>query len=686
MSSDTSAFTSSDPSSVFPVKAGETSVPSYLKNPSNNPVETNNFFANLLLGSHDQPVWTNPYKLTFHSNACNAYFPQRKDLVYGPDPIKYFYYPNGINDIILTSQDFTNATPNFTLSNADKFSITANYELNTSSISNGKLSFPLVQGMGFVTGIYTNLIPLIQSIKGFSDVKGVACQNPKLKKFIITLGDGSKWTLFLNQDISIKFSLSQILFNKITTDPLVLQVGFDTFEYYDQVAGNYVDSVDLTMNDSSYQMSYNLVGTDTSLLDKTLIMAPPHWKQTFTDFLNGTKANFIVNSCTLGTLQGCITDKLIMDVSSSMPTKYTGGFPNQLNLSSDVKSTLLKQARLDGANDIESETNLDSMYFSGKVFMKYAYLLYIVHYVLKDADLASTIFNKLVKSYNRFIENNQQYPLLYDLNFKGIVSSATGGDDFGNGHYNDHHFHYGYHIHAIGLMLPIDKEINGGKFYTQVKDWIELLIQDVFTLEMNNKNFPFMRNFDFYNGHSWAKGLYESGDGKDEESSSEDYNCYYGIKLYGQATDNSELVNKSSLVLATLVKSLNNYFYYADDNQIEPNKFIYNKVSGIYFENKIDHTTYFGNYESYIHGIHMIPVTAIYPLYKSKLFIQSEWDLVFKDGTNMPDNNWRSILMLNYSLVDPELAFNFFNDNFDFKYIDDGLTLTYCLFVCACKL
>lgn len=695
MSSHTSAFTSVDldPSRVFPVRSGEVKLPQYLAlrkfNGISQPVQTNNFYTNLLLGSHDQPVITNPYKLNFVDNSCSIYYPNRRDLVYGPDPVKYFFYPNGVRDLLLTSQDFDTSNPQFTLSDADKFCITANYELSTSAIPNGKLSFPLVQGMGFITGVYNNLIPLIKSAKGFKSVVGVKCQNPNLKKFEIVLNDDSKWCLFINQDLSVKFNQDQIIFNKIITDkPLILQVGYETFEYYDQVAGNYVKSVDLVLNDDNYEISYKLSGTDISLLDKTLIMAPPHWRQTFTDYLNGTKTNFILNSCTLGSLQGCITNKLIMNVSLDLPTEYIGTFPNQNNLSDGVMTRILQQAGLDSNNNIEAETNLDSMYFSGKVFMKYAYLLYINHYVLKDLGLTRTVFDKLVQSYTKFINNQQQYPLFYDLEYKGVVSSVTGGGDFGNGHYNDHHFHYGYHIHAVALMLEVDAEINEGRFYPQVKDWIELLIQDVFTLDSTNGNFPFMRNFDFYFGHSWAKGLYESGDGKDEESSSEDYNCYYGIKLYGQFIKDQELVKKSNLVLAIMVKSLNDYFYYAANNQIEPSRFIYNQVSGIYFENKIDHTTYFGNYESYIHGIHMIPETPIYPLYKSRLFIRTEWQQVFSGSNigNLPDNNWRSILMLNYSLIEPDVAYRFFGDNFDFKYLDDGLTLTYCLFYCACKI
>jgi hypothetical protein len=30
--------------------------------------------------------------------------------------------------------------------------------------------------------------------------------------------------------------------------------------------------------------------------------------------------------------------------------------------------------------------------------------------------------------------------------------------DFGNGYYNDHHFHYGYHIYAAGVAAKYDHD------------------------------------------------------------------------------------------------------------------------------------------------------------------------------------------------------------------------------------
>jgi endo-1,3(4)-beta-glucanase len=57
------------------------------------------------------------------------------------------------------------------------------------------------------------------------------------------------------------------------------------------------------------------------------------------------------------------------------------------------------------------------------------------------------------------LNENKDY-LLYDTTHGGIITKdglEDFGADFGNGIYNDHHFHYGYHIYAaatIGKTRP----------------------------------------------------------------------------------------------------------------------------------------------------------------------------------------------------------------------------------------
>jgi endo-1,3(4)-beta-glucanase len=58
---------------------------------------------------------------------------------------------------------------------------------------------------------------------------------------------------------------------------------------------------------------------------------------------------------------------------------------------------------------------------------------------------------------------------------------------------------------------------------------VNTLVRDIANPSTLDSYFPVSRMFDWYHGHSWAHGLYETFDGKDEESSSEDTMSAYAM-------------------------------------------------------------------------------------------------------------------------------------------------------------
>lgn len=60
-------------------------------------------------------------------------------------------------------------------------------------------------------------------------------------------------------------------------------------------------------------------------------------------------------------------------------------------------------------------------------------------------------------------------------------------------------------------------------------------------------------------------------------------------------------------MLAIQARSFDNYFLMQSTNKVQPAKFIGNKVTGILFEEKVDHTTYFGANVEYIEGYVLSP-------------------------------------------------------------------------------
>ena len=102
------------------------------------------------------------------------------------------------------------------------------------------------------------------------------------------------------------------------------------------------------------------------------------------------------------------------------------------------------------------------------------------------------------------------------------------------------------------------------------KEFVNSLVRDVANPSGADKYFPMWRAFDWYAGHSWAKGLFVSYDGKDEESSSEDVHFAYSMKLWGCVTGDGALEARGNLMLAVMRRSLNTYMLYTSDNPVVP--------------------------------------------------------------------------------------------------------------------
>jgi hypothetical protein len=111
---------------------------------------------------------------------------------------------------------------------------------------------------------------------------------------------------------------------------------------------------------------------------------------------------------------------------------------------------------------------------------KFASIVYASNQFGSNSALATAGLKKLEEAFSLFVNNGQQFPLVYDTVWGGAVSSASyvtkdPGQDFGNTYYNDHHFHYGYFVHAAAVIAYLDPAwLKQGTN----KDWVNMLVRD----------------------------------------------------------------------------------------------------------------------------------------------------------------------------------------------------------------
>ena len=612
-------------------------------------------------------------------------------------PASYYINPLGIQQMILSAGELDSST---TLSSSDLDTFSANAILTPGSSGSSKLVMPLVQGMGFATGVYTSLTPTIQSGVFFSNLTSAGPVADGIYKYQVQLNDGSSWLLYVvsSDGSDPKLTLSS---SATITGPSnwsgTIQVaknpaGADGEAIYDAAAGVYPTAGSISASVSGTTGSYTLSWTKSGMTNNQnlLMFALPHHLASFDSGTSGNvKKGLTLATTTKGKSTAVSADSWTL-TESNLPVGIgfqpfnakTGSAAS--SYSAQALSAISAAAKAEVAQDMGAQTNLNSMYYSGKGLSKFASIVWALHDVVGDTALAAQGLAQLQTAFALFATNQQQFPLVYDSVWGGAVSSATylnndTGADFGNTCYNDHHFHYGYFLHAASIIAYLDPswaQANG--------DWVNMLARDANNPSKNDNLFPVFRMFDWFHGHSWAAGLFEAGDSKNEESSSEDVMYAYGLKMWGHATNNAAMEAQGNLMLSVLQRSLNSYFLYSDDNDVEPSNFVGNKVSGILFENKIDHTTYFGGNLEFVQAIHMIPLEPSSSFIRQQNFVQQEWQALFADDAVYPaskvDGGWKGILYANLALSDPVSSFNFFNQpNFNSSWLDGGASLTWYL-------
>ncbi|KAF7552811.1 hypothetical protein G7046_g7293 [Stylonectria norvegica] len=665
------------------------------------PIQTNKFYSNFFLSTQLAPTFTFPYSIAWAGGqgaslswGISISHIEASQRVFGAakynNAKSYFINPVGIQSMVISAKELGKNTV-LTTDNMNAFA--ARVLLSKDSKSAPAVSFPIIQGMAYLTAQYNGAVPLIQTGVYFKTMTRVT-KDPKsnVAKYNFNLEDGTTWRVYAYKTKGDQLDL-QVMNNGLAQakKPFygILQVVKDpkttgSEAILDDGAGIYPITMAMTGSVSgttgSYTFSYTKAGHQTGNL---YMFALPHHLASFDAATKSRVKSFKMQSTTKGIatlVRG--TQWTMVETSLATGMGFAPWLPNKgslTKLSTKAKAAIHTVAQKEVSQDMMAQSNLDSMYFSGKALAKFGNIIYVLNDLLGDKALAQAGLNKLKAAFAIFASNKQQYPLVYEKAWGGVVSSATyvtgnDGADFGNTYYNDHHFHYGYHILAAAYIGHLDS-----KWLAANKDYVNTLVRDIANPSSKDNYFPKFRNFDWYHGHSWAHGLYAAFDGKDQESSSEDMMSAYAVKMWGTVIKDNNMVARANLQLAVLARSLDQYYLYKSNNSVQPKEFIGNKVAGILFENKIDHTTYFDPNIEAIQGIHMIPILPPSAYVRTNEFVKEEWAAYFDNGRiNSIKNAWRGVIYANYATINPKAAYAAFSaKSFDPTWIDGGASLTW---------
>ena len=235
-------------------------------------------------------------------------------------PVQYFINPIGIQSIILSAVELGLST-SLNTSNLTAFS--ANAILSPQAGSPSNITFPLVQGMGFVTGIYNSLMPAIESSVFFRSVRQVASPSDGVFKYQIILEDNKSWLLYAiprdKQDPRLRLvsntKIQGVRFWSGTIQVAKNPAGLDGEVLYDASAGVYPVSgavTGFTSNDhGTYTLSWQIQGLMTHPPPSLLMFALPHHVQSFDITTARRKTSLQLQTTTKGVATAVVANRYV---------------------------------------------------------------------------------------------------------------------------------------------------------------------------------------------------------------------------------------------------------------------------------------------------------------------------------------------------------------------------------------
>ncbi len=235
-------------------------------------------------------------------------------------PIQYFINPIGIQSVILSAVELGPSTI-LTTSNLKAFSANAVLSPHTGSSSN--ITFPLVQGMGFVTAVYSSLMPAIQSSVFFQSVTQVASPTAGVFKYRILLEDNKSWLLYVSPrdgsdprlQLVSNTQIQGVRFWSGTIQVAKNPAGPDGEALFDKSAGIYPDSAAVTgstlNSHGTYTISWRPQGLRTYPHASLLMYALPHHIQSFDSATSKHITNLQLQTTTKGLATAVIANRYV---------------------------------------------------------------------------------------------------------------------------------------------------------------------------------------------------------------------------------------------------------------------------------------------------------------------------------------------------------------------------------------
>ncbi|KAI0064745.1 glycoside hydrolase family 81 protein [Artomyces pyxidatus] len=277
------------------------------------------------------------------------------------------------------------------------------------------------------------------------------------------------------------------------------------------------------------------------------------------------------------------------------------------------------------------------------------------------ADLITPVVDYLKASYEFWFHASSAILPAYETAWGGIINKAGYNNvwvDYGNGYYNDH-FHYGYFLSGAAVIAKYDSS-----WLAQHQTYINWFLRDIVNPTPADPSFPVTRHRDWFTGHSWASGIANGAGSRDQESSGEAINGYYGAMLWAEVIGDTDIKNYARLLLATEQHAAQVYWHLypsasaTDRDQPYPEASVRGLITmGNVQDWQAGAWLFWGAEKVEIAAIQILPVTPVNEYLYDAAWVRNIMAYAASELNNSTyDDAWKSVIYLAYANADPQSA------------------------------
>lgn len=352
--------------------------------------------------------------------------------------------------------------------------------------------------------------------------------------------------------------------------------------------------------------------------------------------------------------------KMLEGTSFSVENKFKGivpTLPYVANYSDGFNPAALNEKVSSLEND-QLATWTDS-YNEGQVMNRLIQTARIAH---ETGNIAAR--DKMLKTVKSRLENwltattgEKAFLFYYNSTWSALLGYPAGHGQDTN--INDHHFHWGYFIHAAAFVEQFEPG-----WAQKFGPMIEVLIRDAASTNRNDPLFPYLRNFSPYAGHSWANGFATFPQGNDQESTSESMQFNSSLIHWGTLTGNKAVRDLGIYLYTTEQTAVEEYWFDVYDRNF-PASQTYSLISRLW-GNNFDNGTFWTSDIAASYGIELYPVHggSLY-LGHQHAYATQLWNEIKKNTGIMSnqanDNLWHDVMWGYSAFTNPAEAIALYN-------------------------